>query len=110
MGFWNRYSNRDKTQGVALALNTHNVYLEYLAQGGLIGLIFVIWFCYKIGKILFNNSHKKLILDKYYSTLNSGLFSFWIVFLFTNILNSYFWTSGTLLPFIILYALWGNKA
>ena len=110
MGFWNRYSNREKTQGVALALNTHNVYLEYLVQGGLIGLIFVIWFCYKIGKIMFNNSRKKLILDKYYSTLNSGLFSFWIVFLFTNILNSYFWTSGTLLPFIILYTLWGNKA
>ena len=104
--FFNRFDNYSFTEGVPLATNTHNVYLEYLAQGGIIGLIFVLWFCYIIMKTLINN---RLILDRQVSVINSGLLFFWLVFLLTNIMNSYFWTSGTFIPFTLLYSLWGYR-
>ena len=100
------YNGFPLTNGIPLTLNTHNVYLEYLVEGGIFGLVFVFWFCFHIIKqIAYNKKTSNMIVF----TFNSGLLSFWVSFLFVNLLNSYFWTSGTLVVFIFLYFLWNTN-
>jgi O-antigen ligase len=84
------------------ASSAHSLYLSWLSESGLIGLLIGLWFIY--GIYMYNNRiiSYSLKYDIIYEIL-MGLKIFWLVFLFINIFNSFFWTGTvTFLYFLLM--------